>query len=194
MKFRQYLLNEPVGCHMHYKNRDSHLSTTAAVAWPIPANDKGLPHCLEHLCFMGTENHARGYLDTLAVRCLSRGTNAFTASDHTGIGSGLRPFRIASQGIRCWLQGIQPQSNFFLCVCFPLGEKIKWVLELHCNFAAPHFMCNAFFLKYTLYFSFFFLHLFSLFSVYSFDVAGSTGLLRVLPAKAAVCVLFALHW
>eukprot|EP00760_Papus_ankaliazontas_P026634 PhM_4_TR3059/c0_g1_i1/m.97749 len=48
-----------------------------------PSNAKGVPHCLEHMCFFGTPQYTRGELDTLAVRCLSPGTNAFTASDHT---------------------------------------------------------------------------------------------------------------
>ncbi|CAE8603247.1 unnamed protein product [Polarella glacialis] len=47
------------------------------------SDDKGLPHCLEHLCFMGSQSYQRGYLDLLATRCGSEGPNAYTESDHT---------------------------------------------------------------------------------------------------------------
>lgn len=44
----------------------------------------GLPHTLEHLVFCGSKRHPkRGYLDFLATRNLSQGTNAYTAEDHT---------------------------------------------------------------------------------------------------------------
>ncbi|RKP09576.1 hypothetical protein THASP1DRAFT_2677, partial [Thamnocephalis sphaerospora] len=47
-------------------------------------NNRGLPHTLEHLIFCGSAQHPRrGYLDTLACRSLSSGTNAYTAEDHT---------------------------------------------------------------------------------------------------------------
>lgn len=46
-------------------------------------DDKGLPHCLEHLCFMGSRGYRRGYLDLLATRCGSDGPNAYTEADHT---------------------------------------------------------------------------------------------------------------
>jgi Zn-dependent M16 (insulinase) family peptidase len=47
-------------------------------------DNKGLPHTLEHLIFCGSLNHPhRGFLDNLAVRCCSTGTNAYTSEDHT---------------------------------------------------------------------------------------------------------------
>lgn len=47
-------------------------------------DSKGLPHTLEHLIFCGSRNHPqRGFLDSLAVRSLSSGTNAYTSEDHT---------------------------------------------------------------------------------------------------------------
>ncbi|KAL9988958.1 hypothetical protein ACROYT_G003456 [Oculina patagonica] len=47
-------------------------------------DDDGLPHTLEHLVFMGSENYPyKGLLDLLANRCLAQGTNAWTATDHT---------------------------------------------------------------------------------------------------------------
>lgn len=47
-------------------------------------NNKGLPHCLEHLVFMGSAQYPqRGFLDKLANLCLAQGTNAWTDKDHT---------------------------------------------------------------------------------------------------------------
>jgi len=47
-------------------------------------DDDGLPHTLEHLVFLGSEEYPyKGVLDTLANRCFARGTNAWTATDHT---------------------------------------------------------------------------------------------------------------
>ena len=51
-------------------------------AWHHP--DDGLPHCLEHLVFLGSRSHPqKGVLDKLANRCMADGTNAWTATDHT---------------------------------------------------------------------------------------------------------------
>lgn len=50
----------------------------------IPIDNSGLPHTLEHLVFCGSLEHPhRGFLDNLATRCLSNGTNAYTTEDHT---------------------------------------------------------------------------------------------------------------
>ncbi|XP_028410939.1 uncharacterized protein C05D11.1-like [Dendronephthya gigantea] len=47
-------------------------------------DDDGLPHTLEHLVFMGSENYPyKGLLDLFANRCLAQGTNAWTDTDHT---------------------------------------------------------------------------------------------------------------
>ena len=46
--------------------------------------DDGLPHTLEHAVFMGSDLYPyKGILDKLANRSLARGTNAWTATDHT---------------------------------------------------------------------------------------------------------------
>jgi Zn-dependent M16 (insulinase) family peptidase len=61
------------------------LVSATIVVPTIASNDKGLPHCLEHLCFCGSHEYKhRGYLDILATRSLSTGTNAYTCEDHTG--------------------------------------------------------------------------------------------------------------
>lgn len=42
-------------------------------------DDDGLPHTLEHLIFLGSEQYPyKGVLDLLANRCLASGTNAWT--------------------------------------------------------------------------------------------------------------------
>ena len=47
-------------------------------------DDDGLPHTLEHLVFMGSEDFPyKGVLDMLANRCFAQGTNAWTDTDHT---------------------------------------------------------------------------------------------------------------
>ncbi|XP_037047629.1 uncharacterized protein C05D11.1-like [Bradysia coprophila] len=47
-------------------------------------DDDGLPHTLEHLIFLGSEEYPyKGVLDLLANRCLASGTNAWTDTDHT---------------------------------------------------------------------------------------------------------------
>lgn len=47
-------------------------------------DDDGLPHTLEHLIFLGSEDYPyKGVLDLVANRCLASGTNAWTDVDHT---------------------------------------------------------------------------------------------------------------
>lgn len=47
-------------------------------------DDDGLPHTLEHLIFLGSQDWPfKGVLDLIANRCLSSGTNAWTDTDHT---------------------------------------------------------------------------------------------------------------
>lgn len=47
-------------------------------------DDDGLPHTLEHLIFLGSEDYPyKGVLDLLANRCVASGTNAWTDTDHT---------------------------------------------------------------------------------------------------------------
>ena len=57
---------------------------TEAVTNEWQHKDDGLPHTLEHLIFLGSEDFPyKGVLDKLANRCLAQGTNAWTATDHT---------------------------------------------------------------------------------------------------------------
>jgi len=47
-------------------------------------DDDGLPHTLEHLIFLGSEDYPyKGVLDLLANRNFADGTNAFTDTDNT---------------------------------------------------------------------------------------------------------------
>jgi len=47
-------------------------------------NDSGVPHTLEHLVFLGSEQFPyKGILDSLANRAFARGTNAWTDTTHT---------------------------------------------------------------------------------------------------------------
>jgi len=47
-------------------------------------DDDGLPHILEHLVFLGSEDYPyKEVLDLLANRCLAKRTNAWTSTDHT---------------------------------------------------------------------------------------------------------------
>ncbi|CAG9812208.1 unnamed protein product [Chironomus riparius] len=47
-------------------------------------SDDGLPHTLEHLVFLGSEDYPyKGVLDLLANRSLANGTNAWTETDNT---------------------------------------------------------------------------------------------------------------
>ena len=49
---------------------------SASIVVPTHArDDKGLAHTLEHLIFCGSQRYERGYLDYLATRGLSTGTN-----------------------------------------------------------------------------------------------------------------------
>ncbi|XP_025831305.1 uncharacterized protein C05D11.1 [Agrilus planipennis] len=78
-----------------YKSRNTGLTVVAAeIDGPIvygyfclateAFDDDGIPHTLEHLVFLGSEDYPyKGVLDLLANRCLASGTNAWTDVDHT---------------------------------------------------------------------------------------------------------------
>lgn len=66
-----------------FVNAKGPLCSLSIVVPTIPENDAGLPHTLEHLVFCGSVSHKRGFLDTMATRALSNGTNAYTCQDHT---------------------------------------------------------------------------------------------------------------
>ena len=94
-KVYEFPVNESLGLITNYVSRQSGLSVTIAdVPGPIvdgclvlateAHDDDGLPHTLEHLVFMGSEDFPyKGVLDLLANRSLASGTNAWTDTDHT---------------------------------------------------------------------------------------------------------------
>jgi Zn-dependent M16 (insulinase) family peptidase len=67
------------------KGSSSPLCSVSIVVRTPCEDNSGLPHTLEHLIFMGSEERFphRGHLDALASRCMANGTNAYTAVDYT---------------------------------------------------------------------------------------------------------------
>lgn len=59
------------------------LVSATIVVGTKPLSNAGHPHTLEHIIFLGSHHHPRGYLDNLACRCLADGTNAWTDDDYT---------------------------------------------------------------------------------------------------------------
>ncbi|XP_003399672.2 uncharacterized protein C05D11.1 [Bombus terrestris] len=86
--------NDTIPVHI-YKSRDTGITVCIAdVEGPVvngylclateAHDDDGLPHTLEHLIFLGSEDYPyKGVLDLLANRCLASGTNATTQVDFT---------------------------------------------------------------------------------------------------------------
>lgn len=86
--------NDTIPVHI-YKSRDTGITVCIAdVEGPVvngyfclateAHDDDGLPHTLEHLVFLGSEDYPyKGVLDLLANRCLASGTNAATQIDST---------------------------------------------------------------------------------------------------------------
>ncbi|XP_017886890.1 uncharacterized protein C05D11.1-like [Ceratina calcarata] len=86
--------NDTIPLHI-YKSRDTGITVCIAdVEGPVvngffclateAHDDDGLPHTLEHLIFLGSEDYPyKGVLDLLANRCLASGTNAATQVDCT---------------------------------------------------------------------------------------------------------------
>ncbi|XP_017766196.1 PREDICTED: uncharacterized protein C05D11.1-like [Eufriesea mexicana] len=86
--------NDTIPVHI-YKSRNTGITVCIAdVDGPVvngyfclateAHDDDGLPHTLEHLIFLGSEDYPyKGVLDLLANRCLASGTNAATEIDCT---------------------------------------------------------------------------------------------------------------
>lgn len=68
---------------VYAKKRGPVVSGAFSIATEAP-DDSGLPHCLEHLIFLGSDKYPyKGILDIAANRSFAKGTNAWTATDHT---------------------------------------------------------------------------------------------------------------
>jgi Zn-dependent M16 (insulinase) family peptidase len=84
--------------------------------------DDGLPHTLEHLVFMGSEQYPfKGVIDQLAGRSLAQGTNAWTDVDHTA-------FTLTTAGP----QGFLSMLPVFLDhILFPSLSDAAFLTEVH---------------------------------------------------------------
>lgn len=88
------------------------VSTTIFVGTE-PISNAGHPHTLEHIVFLGSHNHPqRGYLDTLAYRCMSCGTNAWTDTEFTAYTTVNAGFEGCSNLLPCYLDHVlRPKIN-----------------------------------------------------------------------------------
>ncbi|KAI9222054.1 hypothetical protein BC828DRAFT_379462 [Blastocladiella britannica] len=77
-------VNKASGLRVVFADVEGPLAQVAIVVPTCVSDDSGLPHTLEHLCFMGSKGYPhRGFLDTAALLSISVGTNAWTDCDHT---------------------------------------------------------------------------------------------------------------
>ncbi|XP_064481278.1 uncharacterized protein C05D11.1-like [Ornithodoros turicata] len=86
------------------------------------SDDDGLPHTLEHLVFMGSEDYPyKGILDQLANRCLASGTNAWTDTDHTC-------YTMTTAGSEGFLNLLPIYIDHVL---YPLLTEAAYITEVH---------------------------------------------------------------
>ena len=84
--------------------------------------DDGLPHTLEHLVFLGSQQYPfKGVLDKLANRCLAEGTNAWTDVDHTA-------YTVSTAGSEGFLNLLPVYLDHILC---PTITDAGFVTEVH---------------------------------------------------------------
>ncbi|KIL70742.1 hypothetical protein M378DRAFT_6664 [Amanita muscaria Koide BX008] len=85
-------------------------------------NDSGCPHTLEHLVFMGSKKFPyKGFLDILANRGFSNGTNAWTDQDHTA-------YTISTAGEKGFLQLLPIYVDHIL---HPTITDAGFITEVH---------------------------------------------------------------
>ncbi|KAH9941151.1 Metalloenzyme, LuxS/M16 peptidase-like protein [Epithele typhae] len=85
-------------------------------------DDKGCPHTLEHLIFMGSEKYEyKGVLGNLATRSFSTGTNASTYVDHT-------TYTICTAGEQGFLQLLPVYVDHIL---YPTLTDAAFLTEVH---------------------------------------------------------------
>eukprot|EP00931_Biecheleriopsis_adriatica_P087208 TRINITY_DN61707_c0_g1_i1.p1 TRINITY_DN61707_c0_g1~~TRINITY_DN61707_c0_g1_i1.p1 ORF type:complete len:1130 (-),score=221.80 TRINITY_DN61707_c0_g1_i1:157-3519(-) len=99
----------------------SPLCSVAMIFATEAKDNKGLVHCLEHLCFMGSKKYRKGYLDLFAQRCGCEGTNAYTEADHTC-------FELTTAGEAGLLAVLPVFVDHILC---PLLSEDAFVTEIH---------------------------------------------------------------
>ncbi|XP_064477916.1 uncharacterized protein C05D11.1-like [Ornithodoros turicata] len=85
-------------------------------------DDDGLPHTLEHLVFMGSEDYPyKGVLDQIANRCLASGTNAWTDIDHTC-------YTMTTAGAQGFLKLLPIYMDHVL---YPILTEAAYITEVH---------------------------------------------------------------
>lgn len=85
-------------------------------------DDDGLPHTLEHLIFMGSQDYPyKGVLDLVANKCLADGTNAWTDTDHTN-------YTVSTAGADGFLQLLPIYLDHVL---FPTLTESAYITEVH---------------------------------------------------------------
>ena len=85
-------------------------------------DNDGLPHILEHLIFLGSEDYPyKEALDYLANRCLAKRTNAWTSTDHTC-------YTVYTAGTSGFLQILPIYLDHLL---FPTLRREDFVTEVH---------------------------------------------------------------
>ncbi|TPX68367.1 hypothetical protein SpCBS45565_g03135 [Spizellomyces sp. 'palustris'] len=106
------------------------LCSAAIVVPTLGEGDEGLAHTLEHLVFCGSRGIPhRGYLDSLATRCLSTGTNAYTSEDHTA-------YTITTAGSEGMLEVL---PVFLEHILYPTLRDAQFVTEVyHLDGEAKH--------------------------------------------------------
>jgi Zn-dependent M16 (insulinase) family peptidase len=83
------------------------LVSASIIVGTVPWSDAGHPHTLEHIIFLGSTLYPqRGYLDTLACKCLGNGTNAFTANEYTCYTASTAGFEGFSHVLPCFLDHV----------------------------------------------------------------------------------------
>lgn len=85
-------------------------------------NDSGVPHCLEHLVFMGSEKWPyKGIIDNLANRSFSDGTNAWTDISHTA-------YTVSTAGSQGFLQILPAFVDHIL---YPTLSAASFITEVY---------------------------------------------------------------
>lgn len=85
-------------------------------------DDDGLPHTLEHLIYLGSENYPyKGVLDLVANKCFADGTNACTDTDHTN-------YTLSTAGSEGFFTILPVYLDHLL---FPLMTEEAYMTEVH---------------------------------------------------------------
>eukprot|EP00177_Eucheuma_denticulatum_P002377 GFKZ01004262.1.p1 GENE.GFKZ01004262.1~~GFKZ01004262.1.p1 ORF type:complete len:1103 (-),score=149.17 GFKZ01004262.1:2514-5822(-) len=94
-------------------NAPGPLVSATIVVGTEPVSNAGHPHTLEHIIFLGSHKYPqRGYLDNLACRCLSEGTNAWTDNEYTAYTTKTAGFEGFSHLLPCFLDHVmRPRIN-----------------------------------------------------------------------------------